>query len=81
MPGTEHGEVIRVDVEEAGGGRGTLWLTVSVEESETWRLVDQRDLETSLELSPAMALLGGRTQVECSTLIGRDQWTYCALIG
>ena len=44
-----------------GGGGGALWVTVSVEESLTWRLLE-RDLETSLELSPALAILGGRTQ-------------------
>ena len=63
MAGTEHGEVFRVEVEEVGGGRGVVWVTVSVEESLTWRLIE-RDLETCLELSPAMALLGGRTQAE-----------------
>ena len=39
-----------------------IWVTVSVEESTLWRLVE-RDLETSLELSPALAVLGGRAQV------------------
>ena len=51
-----------MDVEKAGVGQSAVWVTVSVEESPTWRLVE-RDLETSLELSPALALLGGKTQV------------------
>ena len=80
LAGTEHGQVFRVDVEEVGGGRGAVWVTVSVEESPTWRLVE-RDLETSLELSPAMAVLGGRTQAEWSPLIGPDHVRYWALIG
>ena len=67
LSGTEHGEVFRVEVEEAGGGRGALWVTVSVEESLTWRLLE-RDLETSLELSPALAILGGRTQGQTGPL-------------
>jgi len=57
-PGTVHGEVFRLDISPGK----VIWVTVSVEESDSWRLVDQ-DLETSLELSPGLALLGGRTEV------------------
>ena len=47
----------------SGDTARVIWVTVSVEDSQTWRLVDH-DLETSLELSPSLALLGGRTVVK-----------------
>ena len=78
--GTVHGEVFRVETQLEGEVR-VIWVTVSVEESQTWRLEDQ-DLVTSLELSPGLAVLGGRTvvrtparevevQVETGTSSGR----------
>ena len=55
--------MFRVESMLSGDTARVIWVTVSVEESQTWRLVDH-DLETSLELSPGLALLGGRTVVK-----------------
>ena len=40
-----------------------MWVTVSVGESEVWRL-EEKDLVTRLEVSPMMAALGGLTMVQ-----------------
>ena len=40
-----------------------MWVTVSVGESEVWRL-EEKDLVTRVELSPMMAALGGLTMVQ-----------------
>ena len=40
-----------------------LWVTVSVEESEQYKMEDQ-DLVTIAEVSPSMAVLGGTTMVQ-----------------
>ena len=40
-----------------------LWVTVSVEESEQYKMED-RDLVTIAEISPSMAVLGGTTMVQ-----------------
>jgi len=70
-PGTEHGQVFRMELdprqlglpESDWGIKQWLWVTVSVGDSEHFTL-DNRDLETSLELSPALAVLGGTIMVK-----------------
>ena len=70
-PGTVHGQVFRMelDPEELGlpesewHSKQVLWVTVSVGGSEHF-VVNERDLETSMELSPALAILGGFTVVK-----------------
>jgi len=70
-PGTEHGQVFRMELDprQLGlpksdwGKKQWLWVTVSVGDSEHFTL-DHRDLETSLELSPALAVLGGTMMVK-----------------
>ena len=67
-PGTVNGEVFRLELDPADlnmcdNSSKVIWVTVSVGESEQYSLVD-RDLETSVEISPAMAVLGGTTLVQ-----------------
>ena len=70
-PGTEHGQVFRMELDPRELGlpesdwdiKQWLWVTISVGESEHFSL-DDRDLETSLELSPALAVLGGTMLVK-----------------
>jgi len=70
-PGTEHGQVFRMELdprqlglpESDWGIKQWLWVTVSVGDSEHFTL-DNSDLETSLELSPALAVLGGTIMVK-----------------
>ena len=70
-PGTEHGQVFRMELDPRELGlpesdwdiKQWLWVTISVGDSEHYSL-DDRDLETSLELSPALAVLGGTMLVK-----------------
>lgn len=70
-PGTEHGQVFRMELDPRELGlpesdwdiKQWLWVTISVGDSEHFSL-DDRDLETSLELSPALAVLGGTMLVK-----------------
>ena len=70
-PGTVHGQVFRMELdpeqldlpESEWTTKQILWVTVSVGENEQF-VVNERDLETNLELSPALALLGGSTVVK-----------------
>lgn len=75
--GTRHGEVFRLELDqeklnvpEAGREEDfqSLYITVSVGKSESFS-VDGIDLVTNLELSPAMALLGGKA---CVSTPGKD---------
>jgi len=69
--GTKHGQVFRVelDPEQMGmlesewGKQHVMWVTVSVGESEEF-VMNEKDLETNIEMSPAMALLGGTMAVK-----------------
>jgi len=63
-----NGEVFRLEVDTESlpmieKDRKVIWVTVAVEESESYRLED-RDLVTSMEISPALAVLGGKTGVQ-----------------
>jgi len=68
--GTRHGDVMRLEVDHdlipvPRGGREELkdlFITVSVAKSEKFS-VDGLDIVANLELSPAMALLGGKARV------------------
>lgn len=69
-PGTEHGEVIRLEIDPIllnmpDYGReivGVLYVTVSVDRTDKFS-VEGRDILMSLQLSPALALLGGQAFV------------------
>ena len=70
-PGTVHGQVFRMELDPEEMGmpesdwdiKQLLWVTASVGESGEF-VLNERDLETSLELSPSLALLGGTTSVK-----------------
>jgi len=68
-PGVQHGEVFRIEIDPQHlrkiPGRNeeelqTLYVTVDVGKDENFT-VDGRDIVARLELSPAQAILGGRT--------------------
>ena len=73
-PGSEHGEVFQVPVEPQymqsvtglnfAENLHTLFVTVDVGKTEAFSL-DGRDIVGVLELSPALALLGGRLSFPC----------------
>ena len=73
-PGTVHGQVFRMELDPEQLGlpeserttKQILWVTVSVGESQKF-VVNESDLETNLELSPTLALLGGSTVVKTPT--------------
>jgi len=67
-PGTVNGEVFRLEVDTKSlamieKDRKVIWVTVSVEESDIYKM-DERDLVTHMEISPALAVLGGETGVQ-----------------
>ena len=67
--GTVNGEVFRLEVDTKSlamieKDRKVIWVTVSVEESDIYKM-DERDLVTHMEISPALAVLGGETGRNC----------------
>merc|ERR1719300_518411 len=70
-PGTVHGQVFRLEFEneqisyvgEEEVTKHVMWVTVSVGENENFKVNDS-DLETTLELTPALAWLGGTSSVK-----------------
>jgi len=71
-PRVQHGEIIRHEIDHQeiysrgpmfeGGSFKDLFLTISVRKSEEFS-VEGRDIFVNLELSPALALLGGKSEV------------------